>query len=763
MERSGTTMKSPSRTGEPVGVLHYAELALATLSVATTALVYGELFATKGHLVPLLAATAGAAVLATVTALLRRRTPTTVAVAVVGFVVVAVYAVLTSTLRHGIPTLDTLDTLRTGVLRGWARILSVGLPADVSGELLITPALILFTAAFVAVSVSLRTRSLLGPLPAPVLSLVAALLLTASRAGDELMLTGVLLLVLLLLVLIRAVRLDQTDIVTGTDGDSAARGTAGRTLFGLPVVVIVTVVGVVLSQAVPLATGSNRFDPRDVVSVPVEVEDTLTPLATLKSQLQEKKPRELFTVRVDGNPLGGRLDRVRTAALDTYDGALWTSSDQFLVAGHTLAPDPGLTPTARVALHVEIKQLDHPYLPAVGRPERVTAHGIGFSDDSGVLAADARTRPGLSYDVVGAVRPRDSAARLALPRLTPDTKRYTTVPPELPAELSRAAVEITGGADEPYAKLVALEKRLRSSPYSLSARPGHSLDALRRLFDDKQRKTAVGYAEQYAAAFVVLARSQGFPARVATGYVLRPGERKGSTYTVRSTDAYAWAEVAMTGYGWMAFDPTDPTRKPTDKSDPKKPDRAGGQNPAASDNRATDQGTIPNIPVAGGGRSAMDWALIVLGILLALAIVVPTLIALEKGRRRRGRRTGPPSRQIVGAWRTSTDRLMETGMPVPRSLTALEVAGRAEHRLGETAAPVAVLAPLVTEAVFSPAEPAPEAVAQAWQADAALRSALRRDRGAAATVVAWFDPRPLIAGSRQDRRSRKALKKLQGG
>ncbi|WP_031077774.1 DUF3488 and transglutaminase-like domain-containing protein [Streptomyces sp. NRRL S-118] len=758
-------MTATSEPGAPVTPLHYAEVALATVSVAATALVYGDLFATTGHLAPLLATTAGGAVLATVAALLSLRAPATSLLAVAGFVAVTVYAVLTPTLRHGIPTLDTMSTLGSGVARGWARILSAGLPADVSGELLVTPALVLFAAAFTAVGAALRSRSLLGPLIAPVASLVVALLLTAARTTDELPLTGVLLLVLLVLTLIRAVRLDRTDTVAGTGtatGGTRTRGTAGRALFGLPVVAVVAVTGVALAHAVPLATGHDRFDLRDVVEVPVEVEDTLTPLATVKSQLLERKPRELFTVRVDGNPLGGRLDRVRTASLDTYDGALWTSTDRFLVAGHTLAADPRLTPTARVRLHVEIKQLDHPYLPAVGRPEQVTAGGIGFSSSSGVLAAGVPERRNLRYDVVGAVRPRDARAKVALPDLSPDTKRYTALPAELPPELSRAAHEIMGGAAEPYAKLVALEKQLRAAPYSLSARPGHSLDALRRLFGT-ERKDAIGHTEQYVSAFVVLARSQGFPARVATGYVLRPESRKGSTYTVRTSDAYAWAEVSMTGYGWMAFDPTDPNRKPTDKPDTKKPDRAGGQTPDPSKNPANTGGAIPDLPAAGGGRSARDWALIVLGVLVALAIASPTAIALEKWRRRRSRRTGPPSRQIIGAWRSSTDQLLETGMRLPRSLTAAEVAGRAEHRLGDTAAPVAVLAPLVTEAVFSPAEPSPEAAAQAWQADAALREALRRGRGPAATVAGWFDPRPLITGWRQDRQERRTIEKLRGG
>src|SRR5206468_4133692 len=158
--------------------------------------------------------------------------------------------------------------------------------------------------------------------------------------------------------------------------------------------------------------------------------------------------RTLFTVQFMGDP--GAVDRVRTAALDDYDGTLWTSEDTFLVAGHTLPKDPNLDHPRLVGARVSIHDLTGPYLPVVGWPVKV------------------------------------------------------------------------GAATTPYAKLVAIQDYLRKLPYSTGpqARPGHSYGALRRLFGSDSQDRG-GYAEQHAAAFAVLARAQGFPTRVAVGYLLR--------------------------------------------------------------------------------------------------------------------------------------------------------------------------------------------------------------------------------------------------
>lgn len=71
------------------------------------------------------------------------------------------------------------------------------------------------------------------------------------------------------------------------------------------------------------------------------------------------------------------------------------------------------------------------------------------------------------------------------------------------------------------------------------------------LFDHRR-----GFCEHFAAAFVVLMRAAGVPARVVTGY--QGGEKNpvDATWVIRQSDAHAWAEVWLAGRGWVRVDPT---------------------------------------------------------------------------------------------------------------------------------------------------------------------------------------------------------------
>ncbi len=69
-------------------------------------------------------------------------------------------------------------------------------------------------------------------------------------------------------------------------------------------------------------------------------------------------------------------------------------------------------------------------------------------------------------------------------------------------------------------------------------------------------ETRRGFCEHYTAAFVVLMRAAGLPARVVIGYQggeFNPGNR---SLIVRQSDAHAWAEVWLAGRGWTRVDPT---------------------------------------------------------------------------------------------------------------------------------------------------------------------------------------------------------------
>jgi len=69
---------------------------------------------------------------------------------------------------------------------------------------------------------------------------------------------------------------------------------------------------------------------------------------------------------------------------------------------------------------------------------------------------------------------------------------------------------------------------------------------------DQQR----GFCEHYASSFVLLMRAAGVPARVVTGYQGIEKNTIGNYYVVRQSNAHAWAEVWLSGKGWLRVDPT---------------------------------------------------------------------------------------------------------------------------------------------------------------------------------------------------------------
>jgi transglutaminase-like putative cysteine protease len=65
-----------------------------------------------------------------------------------------------------------------------------------------------------------------------------------------------------------------------------------------------------------------------------------------------------------------------------------------------------------------------------------------------------------------------------------------------------------------------------------------------------------GFCEHYAAAFVILMRIAGIPARVVTGYQGGEYNPVGGYWLIRQSDAHAWAEIWLTDIGWKRVDPT---------------------------------------------------------------------------------------------------------------------------------------------------------------------------------------------------------------
>jgi protein-glutamine gamma-glutamyltransferase len=89
--------------------------------------------------------------------------------------------------------------------------------------------------------------------------------------------------------------------------------------------------------------------------------------------------------------------------------------------------------------------------------------------------------------------------------------------------------------------------------YTYTLEPGvfgvHTADEF--WFDRKE-----GFCEHIASAFVVLMRAMNIPARVVTGYQGGELNSVDNFWTVRQSDAHAWAEVWFANQGWVRIDPT---------------------------------------------------------------------------------------------------------------------------------------------------------------------------------------------------------------
>jgi hypothetical protein len=719
------------------------EVTLALATSAAGALVYREFFATQGYLLTLgLACLVGG-----VTAVPSRRAWTTPLLAVAGLALVVVFGVFRGA---GSEVLD-------GVRGSWNRLLAVVVPADPWGELLVVPTLVMWAVAFTSVALALRTRTVLAPLAPSLAGFLFAVFVVGNQAGGHAIATVVFLAAALALIAVRAHR----DTGTGTVRIErrSPRSAAALAVAGL-MVGASALFGVVGGQVQPVVSGDHRFDVRDLLGPPVTTTETLTPLSRLKSQLVEDPVRELFTVRLDVESYT-QVDRIRTAALDEFDGTTWTSADTYRVAGSHLTADPALTGGRQVKARVELKDFAGPHLPVIGWPSQLNATGgnrglLGFAPNSGVLISTAPKLQGLSYDVTGEVGVRDEG----LTRATPTSGGSRFLPDGLPEPVRAMITDretLTG-----YERLVDLEERFKGLAQNPDGPPGHSYAALARMLTDSDSRG--GYAEQHAAAFTVVARSMGFPARVAVGYRLRT--YRGGVFQVTSADAHAWSEVHFAGYGWVPFEPRGAAQGTTPDQRPEAPRVVPPQSAPPTSAPTAAPPAASQLSQAADGQgfgwdSVRDGTVLIALAAVPLVLLACGVVALAKTHRRRRRQRGPsPAARVLGAWQEQIDRLTERGITPPVSLTFHEVAQHVRGAVGDAAELIEASADLATTAVYAPEHLDESNADEAWRLVARLRTRLHPSRVSAARLFAAVDPRPLWtvwSAARQRRQARDGL------
>jgi len=71
-----------------------------------------------------------------------------------------------------------------------------------------------------------------------------------------------------------------------------------------------------------------------------------------------------------------------------------------------------------------------------------------------------------------------------------------------------------------------------------------------------------GHCELFASSMVLMLRSQGIAARLATGFLGAEYNPIEGYYIVRQSNAHAWVEAYVDDQGWRVFDPTPPAGRP---------------------------------------------------------------------------------------------------------------------------------------------------------------------------------------------------------
>jgi hypothetical protein len=229
----------------------------------------------------------------------------------------------------------------------------------------------------------------------------------------------------------------------------------------------------------------------------------------------------------------------------------------------------------------------------------------------------------------------------------------------MPSAVVALEKKITAKAHGPFERAVAIQNFLTSPPftYSTDAAPADNKDALARFLLITHR----GFCQQFAASMAILARMAGIPSRVAVGFTHGTLQADRKTWLVTTHDAHAWPELFISGFGWLAFEPTprgdgqtlppaftQPAggSEPSDvgpKSSPSAKPSTPALTGAARKQAQQDGGGVDLArPAAASVRrpSSSSWWPLVIALLAAMAIAPVTLRLASRALRLRAAYTG---------------------------------------------------------------------------------------------------------------------------
>lgn len=664
-----------------------------------------------------------------------------------------------------LPGGSTLDLLVDQAIFGWKDMLTTLPPVDGDGPLLVLPWLLglvagLIGTALSGVRVSRAWLSALLPVLGLTSILVTVILLGVRHPQSVVVQGSVFAAAALGWLAIRARRASAT-VHGGSSG-------WGRVALGAGLVVLASALALPASALVTGDDDTDRTVARTWVEPPFDIGRYPSPLAGFRKYIDLGTNKDdanvydkvLFTVK------GADGERIRIAAMDTYDGMVWgasndalpgTADDSFQRVSSTIDnPVEGEKIEATVTIG---DGYDGVWLPTIGALQGVDfrlgdpeakSESFRYNLATSTAVVPSGVRRGDTYSFT-AVQPSDV--------LTEDTLPSTALSAAPPGTgfLKTPAADWAEQATTPMDRVLAIAEHLRTEgKYSDGVRkaeqvyhPGHYVLRLSDEFVNDEQ--IVGNDEQYAAVMALLANEVGVPARVVLGAVIPDGG------VVTGEQVQAWVELRAADGSWRTL-PTEefmsnepPAEELPETNTPMSgtvvpppapippPSDAGDQSDADLKERKAAKDDQED--EASLGERIPAWVVFVGkyvgGPLLLVAAILAAIVGAKVLRRRRRRTAASVSARFVGAWRELVDHARDLGQPVPLgpTITRREQSGS----IGSESAPA--LARRADSFVFGPTAPEADAAATYWDSVESERRAMshsvgRRRRWLAAVSLA---------------------------
>ncbi|YAL84368.1 transglutaminaseTgpA domain-containing protein [Dermacoccaceae bacterium W4C1] len=573
-------------------------------------------------------------------------------------------------------------------------------PAPVNDGVVFMLTLLLPTAA---VLVDLLAATLRSPAAAGI-PLLAIFLFSTSNTGDSMNPVFFLALGGVWLLLLSAPRM----AVLRSWGTTEASSTVPETQadrFGLAahagrariIGVLALLIAVVLPLAVPhlptqyLADGLGRGN-GDSDTASVGFTDSLDLSQNLNSQNQDPV-LQYATTDLAPPPL-------KALTTSTYTNGQWRQSDSqdndSGVDGRTLNLPEGMDSSAQgpqQATNIASNTLQTPYLATPWPMARADMDGQNWSYSSQSLLPRSSSRI-RDYSIT--YRTLDSTARPTSDTVERGEVSQRTL--QVDAESRSSVLTATASAlragnaenSSAFDKAIAIQDWLRDPSlftYSLqlaatrTGTDGQPLDPISNFLATRR-----GYCTQFSTAMVMMARSQGIPARVAVGFL--PGTASGDGFVVRASDAHAWPELYFPGLGWTRFEPTPGVRAgdvpsyavrgSEDTSNP-----TGQELEETDENTSTSGASSESTTTAAPTTTAtqatpqsgdqhwfapwMRWLALAIVAGLAGAVVLPLLA--RRRRQEQLSRAGDPGARVEAQWSSLQSRLTDLGIEDPGQLS----------------------------------------------------------------------------------------------